>query len=134
MQKKMDLYRFRVQRNNKFLRYIGIYVLVALFFTFQSMAENPDNLSHPGIVKTEMNPEQNRKTIHGTIVDNQGEAIIGANIVEKGTTNGTVSDFDGNFSLTVSSDATIVITYISFLSQEVSVAGRNNFNITIMFI
>lgn len=131
MQEKIDLYQIRIQKNSKYLKILKIYIIITLLFAFKSMAENPDNLSHLGIAKTEISPEQNRKTIHGTIVDNQGEAIIGANIVEKGTTNGTVSDFDGNFSLTVSSDATIVITYISFLSQEVSVAGRNNFNITL---
>ncbi|MDD2552266.1 MAG: secretin and TonB N-terminal domain-containing protein, partial [Dysgonamonadaceae bacterium] len=45
--------------------------------------------------------QQQGKTITGTIVDAQGEAIIGANIIEAGTTNGTVTDFDGNFRLNV---------------------------------
>lgn len=50
-----------------------------------------------------------QKTISGKVVDSKGEAIIGANIMEKGTTNGTITDFDGKFSLKVSSKGVIVI-------------------------
>ena len=49
------------------------------------------------------------------LVDSKGESIIGANVMEKGTTNGTITDFDGNFSLKVSANSVIVISYIGSL-------------------
>ena len=76
-------------------------------------------------------PDQQRKTIRGVIKDVDGESIIGANVTEKGTTNGTISDFDGGFSLVVGNNATIVVSYIGYLTQELQVAGRDNFNITL---
>ena len=54
----------------------------------------------------------------GTIVDNTGEPIIGATIMEKGTSNGTISDIDGNFHLKTAQGATLVISYIGFETQE----------------
>ena len=59
--------------------------------------------------------------VSGTVVDQSGETIIGASILEKGTTNGTVTDFDGNFKLTTQSGAKIVVSYIGYLTQELTV-------------
>ena len=56
----------------------------------------------------------------GTVVDQTGETVIGATIMEKGTTNGTVTDFDGNFKLTTASGAKIVVSYIGFMTQELN--------------
>ncbi|MFA5229589.1 MAG: secretin and TonB N-terminal domain-containing protein [Candidatus Paceibacterota bacterium] len=56
--------------------------------------------------------QQQKKSISGVVVDEVGMPIIGANIIEAGTTNGTVTDLDGNFSLNVEVNATIQITYI----------------------
>ncbi len=75
--------------------------------------------------------QENSKTIRGTIVDSYGEPIIGANIIEKGTRNGTVTDFDGNFSLDVENDAALQISYIGYLSQEISTAGRTRLDIVL---
>lgn len=64
--------------------------------------------------------QQSAHTISGTVTDESGEAIIGASVVEKGTTNGTITDFDGNFKLTISSDkALIEVSYIGYQSQTV---------------
>ena len=52
-----------------------------------------------------------QKAISGKVVDSKGESIIGANIMEKGTTNGTITDFDGNFSLNVAANAVLQISY-----------------------
>ena len=57
--------------------------------------------------------------IRGTVVDPTGETVIGATIMEQGTSNGTVTDLDGNFVLTVEPGKTLVISYIGFLTQEV---------------
>ena len=56
--------------------------------------------------------------ISGTVVDETGETIIGASVVEKGTTNGTVTDFDGNFTIKVNPGATLVFTYVGCLNTE----------------
>lgn len=60
------------------------------------------------------------KNITGRIVDKEGVPIIGANIIEKGTVNGTVTDIDGNFSFQVKENATLQISYIGYLPQEVN--------------
>ena len=58
----------------------------------------------------------------GTVVDQTGETIIGATIMEKGTTNGTVTDIDGNFKITVHSGAKLVVSFIGYLTQELLAA------------
>ena len=60
--------------------------------------------------------------IHGTVVDPTGETVIGATVMEKGTSNGTVTDFDGNFELKVKPGTTLVISYVGYQSQEVAAA------------
>lgn len=60
-----------------------------------------------------------QKAISGKVVDSKGESIIGANVMEKGTTNGTITDFDGNFSLNVSAKASLIISYIGYKTQEI---------------
>ncbi len=59
-------------------------------------------------------------TVNGHVKDETGEAIIGASVVVKGTSNGTVTDFDGNFTLKCQSGSKLVITYIGFTPQEQS--------------
>ena len=75
------------------------------------------------------NVQQATKKITGTVVDAQGP-VIGASVVEKGTTNGTVTDFDGNFSLSVNPGATIVVSFIGYETQEIRVGNQDNFQIT----
>ncbi|MGL1884950.1 MAG: TonB-dependent receptor [Reichenbachiella sp.] len=71
-------------------------------------------------------------TVSGKIVDEVGETLPGATVLQKGTTNGAISDFDGNFSITVPSDATLAISFIGYLSIEVVVGGRSQLdNITL---
>lgn len=74
---------------------------------------------------------QQKRRVSGTITDSEGYAIIGANVIELGTTNGTVTDVDGNFVLEVAPDATLQISYIGYLTQEVLTSGRNQFNINL---
>lgn len=68
-------------------------------------------------------------TVKGVVKDNFGESVIGANVTEKGTTNGMITDLDGNFSLTVQKNATLVISYIGYVTQEIAVKGNTQFNI-----
>ena len=69
--------------------------------------------------------------VKGIVKDNFGEPVIGANVTEKGTTNGMITDLDGNFSLTVQKNATLVISYIGYVTQEIAIKGNTNLNITL---
>ena len=62
---------------------------------------------------------QQQVSLNGTVLDANGDPIIGANVMEKGTTNGTITDFDGKFTLSVSRRATLVISYIGYKTLEV---------------
>ena len=71
------------------------------------------------------------KTVTGTIVDEFGEPIIGANVLVKGTTNGAVTDIDGNYSIAGVSDSDeLVVSYIGYASQTLPVGSQSTFNIT----
>ena len=66
--------------------------------------------------------------ISGTVVDATGETVIGATVMEKGTSNGTITDFDGNFKIKVNPGAILVFSYIGFETQEV--AAKDGMQIT----
>lgn len=71
-----------------------------------------------------------QKTIHGTVVDTSGEPVIGASVVVgKGT--GTVTDFNGEFTMKVDDNATIKVSYVGYETQTVSVTGKTEFTITL---
>jgi len=88
-----------------------IFIMMALFLT-----------SYFGIAQS---------TVSGQIVDNTGLPILGANIIEKNTTNGTVSDFDGNYTLTVGDNAILIFSYLGFETMEVTVGNRNTLDVTL---
>ena len=74
---------------------------------------------------------QNR-SISGTVVDTGGEPLIGVSVLEKGTTNGTLTDLNGKFTLTSLSNVSIIsISYIGYVPQEFSVGSQTTFNITL---
>lgn len=64
-----------------------------------------------------------QKEISGTVVDGSGEPVIGANVVVKGTTNGTITDLDGKFTLKVPAECVVVVSYIGYNSQEIRVTS-----------
>lgn len=71
------------------------------------------------------------QTISGTVKDSDGEAVIGASILEKGTSNGTVTDINGNFTLKVSGKKNLVISYVGMETTEVNPAGKTKVNVTL---
>ena len=73
-----------------------------------------------------------QKLIKGQVVDEMGEPIIGANVVIKGTTNGTITDIDGNYTLDVPVSAILQISYIGYLTQDVPVNGKQQINIRLV--
>lgn len=76
--------------------------------------------------------QQSVKEISGVITDQNGELIIGANVVVKGTTIGTITGLDGNFVLEVPEKATLVVSYIGYVQKEVAINSNNTYNIKLM--
>lgn len=77
-------------------------------------------------------PQQGeKKIISGTILDEAGIPVIGANVIVQGTTNGTITDMDGKFSLEVTPDAVLEISYIGYSTQSIPVGSQTNFNVTL---
>ena len=71
-------------------------------------------------------------TVKGVVKDKTGEPIIGANVLEKGTTNGIITDFDGNFTLEVTNaNSVLVFSYIGYQSQEIVVGSQRTINVTL---
>ena len=74
---------------------------------------------------------QQKKIITGTVVDPNGEAVIGANVVVKGTTNGTITDMDGKFSLEVPEGATLEVSYVGYSNHEIKVGNHTTLSIAL---
>lgn len=74
---------------------------------------------------------QEKKPVSGKVVDVKGEPVIGATIMEKGTTNGTITDFDGNFNLNVVDGAQLEVSYVGFKSQELKAVYEKNLTVTL---
>ncbi len=102
------------------MKYLYIVLLGLLALAPATYAEGNDNANKMSLTQ----PED--ITVKGKIVDENGEPLIGATILQKGTSNGTIADFDGTFSLAVPSDATLVISFTGYDSYEVNVEGRTD--------
>lgn len=75
--------------------------------------------------------QQAKKQIKGKVVDASGETVIGANVLEKGTTNGVITDIDGNFIINVASGATLEISYIGYVTQTVKITNQTSLDIVL---
>lgn len=105
---------------------------ISIFFLFFCVLFSSASNSFSQELNINITQQSVKKLITGRIVDNQGEPIIGANIIETGTTNGTVTDIDGKFSLSIENNATIHITYIGYLDQSINTSGKESLNITLL--
>ena len=97
---------------------VGICSAVSLAYTPQLFAASVDAID----------AVQQAKKITGTVTDAMGP-VIGANVLEKGTTNGVITDIDGNFTLNVQPGATIVVSFIGYQPQEIVVGNQTSFKI-----
>lgn len=77
------------------------------------------------VQSSEAKSQQQKKSIRGVVVDEYGVVVIGANVVEQGTTNGTITDLNGAFTLSVADGATLVFSYIGYLDQKIVVKGND---------
>ena len=72
-----------------------------------------------------------QSTVKGTVIDEAGEPIIGATVQVQGAKTGAITDFEGNFSVEAASNATLLISYVGYVTETVSVQGRNNIQVTL---
>uniref|UniRef100_A0AB33J139 TonB-dependent receptor n=1 Tax=Prevotella sp. GTC17254 TaxID=3236794 RepID=A0AB33J139_9BACT len=100
---------------------MGACATLGLTYSPQALATLPNS---------SVNEVQQAKKVTGHIVDSQGP-VIGATVLEKGTTNGAVTDLDGNFSINVKPGATLVISYIGYKTQEIQVGNQSNISLTL---
>ena len=97
------------------------FVLILFTTNIYQIRANSDPTFEQGALEIQ------KTTITGNITDADGMPLPGANVIEKGTTNGTQTDFDGNYSITVSnSNAVLVFSYVGFVTSETAIAGQSN--------
>jgi len=89
--------------------------------------QNTDNLFVP-----ENAVNQSDRKIKGTIMDESGDPIIGANVMVKGTAEGTITDLDGKFFMSVPDKAVLVISYVGYIKQEVKVTDQSSLRIILI--
>lgn len=107
-------------------RFLLLLVLASL--PIGRMAAEELESTSPSPIRQEI--RQSSVRITGTVVDVQGEPIIGASVVEKGTSNnGVITDVDGNFVLNVSPGSTLQISYVGYGTQEIVIGSQRSFNI-----
>ncbi len=122
-QKHMKHFLWPQARNHDFLK-SGLLSLLLFLGLQVALASETENLDNP---KTAVF----QSSVSGTVTDDTGAPLPGASIVEKGTTNGTQTDFDGNYTINVDSGATLVISYIGYATQEIPVNGQATINVTL---
>lgn len=98
--------------NNKWPSRVPLYLMGVLLFVFCSTAI-----------------AQNTVKVTGTVTDGSGVPIPGASVIEQNTTNGTTTDFDGNYVIEVPSTATLEFRYLGFIAQTIGVNGRSTLNV-----
>lgn len=117
-----------VRIKNKPIKEVLEKILLNTGLTFEMEGVNII-LSKKESLETVSRLEQSTKRVMGIVVDQKGEPIIGANVVEKGTTNGIITDIDGKFTIETAPNASLLISYIGYVSQEVNVGKKSNLNI-----
>lgn len=88
--------------------------------------------SQSGINATSGLPSVMQSAVKGTVVDKNGEPLIGVNIIVKGSTNGTVTDIDGNFSIACNPSDILQVSYIGYLTQEINIGNKTSLSITLL--
>lgn len=113
-------------RNSKWSRKVLTLALVAAPFQWTMAANMPINLAH-SVFSLQ---QQDKKVVKGHVVDENGEPLIGVTIAVKGTSERSVTDIDGNFSLSTAVSAPVFqFSYLGYKNKEVSVAGKAELNV-----
>ena len=102
-------------------------IILILLFSFPLYSFSPSNWG-----ERMSNIQQTGRAVNGRIADASGEALIGVNVVEGGTTNGTVTDIEGNYMLKLAtSNPVLNVSYIGFKTQTIEVGNRSVINIVL---
>ena len=115
-----------MELSSKLLRITGAFCVAGALQGIPSMYA-----SIPNRIPDFIQQQEGTYLLTGSIVDESGIPVIGANIVEKGTTNGTVTDIDGNFSIQVGAHSVLSVSYIGYVSQEIRVEGNKTLNVVL---
>lgn len=123
---KTILYKNFIVPNRRRLKYIAI-------FSIMQCAQYPGTYANTiAKDKSQSNlPQETQITITGKIKDDTGRPMIGVGVLEKGSANGTVTDSNGEFTLKVKPRAVLVISYIGYLSQEISISNQKSLEIVL---
>lgn len=125
---KSNTYQLVIQRLYDKKKQMAKFALITPFFLSAGLlaqAAEPENRIRPEVVQQRSSP------VTGSVIDRNGQPVIGANVVVKGTTNGTITDMDGKFQLNVPDNAVLVISYIGYLNEEIPVKGRNTLTVNL---
>lgn len=124
--KRFCIFPFEIKQNKKFVKLI-LFLVISLSTVFYGRANN--NLNNDNAI---LKSVQATSKIAGIVSDEAGQPIIGANIIEKGTTNGTITDFNGHYTLGVAEDAVLQVSYIGYLTQEIPLDGQSTINVRLV--
>lgn len=116
MNQKLDFKSFKSKKRQSVLRSGFLLILASLCFNGLSANEKPNEIKYNEPLKVQT-------TVTGTVLDDLGTPLPGASIIEKGTTNGTQTDFDGNFTINVAASATLVVSYVGFKTVEIAASS-----------
>ena len=100
---------------------LTLFLCLLLFIPMYGYAE--DEVNHQIVQQT--------TKVKGTVTDEQGEPLIGASIAIKGTSQGVITDFNGQFSIDASRNAALIVSYVGYRSEEVQVKGQSNLKIVL---
>ena len=135
MKKKRWIFQCReISCIKQILRVMKLTMLFVFVSYIQSLAGNVSsgNKSLSSNFETESANVQQQKSVTGKVTDSTGSSLPGVSIVVKGTTTGTITDFDGNYTLgNVPANATLQFSFVGMKSQEVAVSGKTSINITL---
>ncbi len=132
----MDLWNYykagRKSGQGKSLSIVGLTTLFSLAFSLQASASaySPESGGNHSVASAQAVSQ--KKQISGVVKDVNGEPIIGANVVVKGTTTGTVTDIDGKFTLEADQGATIQVSYIGYLSQDIKIGNKTSLDVKLL--
>lgn len=132
--KKDSLYDYLFFRKYRFARLLsiaGISIIIVFINSFSSFAGTTTDSSSDKIDSTNPIISQSGKKITGIIKNSEGDPIIGANIVVKGTSYGTTSDINGAYTLEVTSGAILRISYIGYLPKDVQITNASSYPVTL---
>ena len=113
---------FCKRQAQKLCRLFPVAILLFLFLSVPLKGYSNEAFSSEGM-------QQNTVKVTGTVKDTNGEPIIGANVMVVGSATGVITDIDGNFSLNVSSNSTLIVSFVGYKAQEIPVAGKTFFTI-----